>query len=93
MIDWKPIDDEARDGREVLLRRESDGSIYAGYFGLATRTFSAGATTIYPWTILDNTNGVNHIRDGGTCGVTHYADIAALALSPSHQPVTKADQL
>jgi hypothetical protein len=82
MIDWKPIDDDARDGREVLLRRGS--IVYAGYYGLARTAFGAGACTKFPWTILDNTNGVNNIRDGGEHGVTHYADIAELANSPSH---------
>ena len=80
-MNWKPIDDKARDGREVLLRREADGNVYAGYYGLATPVFGAGASTNYPWTILDSTNGVNHIREGGATGVTHYADIADFALT------------
>jgi hypothetical protein len=77
--EWCPIDDAARDGREVLLRRMPDGPIYAGYYGLASMAFGAGASTNYPWTVLDNTNGVNHLRDGGERGVTHYAALQSSA--------------
>lgn len=75
MIEWKPIDADARDGREILLRCGDAGPVYMGYFGLAPLAFGAGASTMYPWTILDNTNGVNHVKDGGEHGVTHYAEI------------------
>lgn len=75
MLEWKPVDADARDGREILLRRLPGGAIYMGYFGLAPLTFGAGASTMYPWTVLDNTNGVNHVRDGGDHGITHYAEI------------------
>lgn len=78
---WQPIDDKARDGREVLLRRDVDGAVFAGYYGLAPLAHGAGASTNYPWTILDNTNGVNHIADGGKIGVTHYRALSSEASS------------
>ena len=80
---WKPIDDEARDGREVLLRHGQTGNVYVGYYGLAPMAFGAGASKNFPWTILDNTNGVNHIRDGGEFGVTHYVEINEAASVPT----------
>ncbi len=64
-LDWKPLDDAARDGREVLLKWDSGHQNYvcAAYYGLAQPTAPAGATKGHPWVLLDPTNGVNHLMD------------------------------
>jgi len=67
MLNWSPLDEDARDGRIVLLRIDHGKgigvSIEAAYYGLTTKAATAGATKSYPWVILDETNGVNQQKD------------------------------
>lgn len=60
-MNWKPIDDDAKDGRELLIR-DRNGIVHAGYYGVGRLAYGAGASANWPWTILDHTNGVNHLR-------------------------------
>lgn len=78
-LNWTPLDDDARDGREVLLKWNSGHAEYvaAAYFGMAQRTTPAGATKLHPWVILDCTNGVNHMLDSPA--IVGYVDLKDIA--------------
>lgn len=79
MLNWKPLDDDARDGREVLLRWNSghDYRVMVAYYGLAQRTVGVGATKRHPWVMLDPTNGVNHQMDDES--LVGYVDLKDLS--------------
>jgi hypothetical protein len=79
---WREIDEAAKSGDVFLLRHglADEGSIYAGYYGMAQKTMGCGADAKFPWVFLDPTNGVNHMRDGDT-GFTHYRHLASQAPS------------
>lgn len=73
MDEWKPIDDDARDGRVILVTKKPSGETYAAYYGMANKTTGAGiATKTYPWVFLDPTNGLNGL---GADGPTHYREL------------------
>lgn len=65
MLNWKPLDDTARDGRDILLRvwTGHDHRVEAAYYGLAQHAVGVGATKKHPWVLLDPANGVNHRLD------------------------------
>lgn len=78
-VTWKPLDDDARDGREVLLRTNNGHGfgVLAAYYGLAQRAHGVGATRKHPWVMLDGTNGVNHrIDDESIVGYVALDDLA-----------------
>jgi len=68
---WKPIDDQAKSGDVVLIRKAPHGETYAAFYGLAEKTVGCGATKKFPWVFLDPTNGLNQIADAPN-GVTEY---------------------
>lgn len=77
-MDWNPIETAPRNGDVVLLT--AGGKVYAAYWNLAPKAF--GADKKYPWTLLDETNGLNGWEDG-KYGPTHWA--------PLPTPPTPAD--
>lgn len=80
---WQPIETAPKDGQIILL-----GSVGSeprpAYWGLAFRSYGAGADAKFPWTFLDNTNGVNHLSDDAT-GASHWMPL------PAPPPVAETD--
>jgi hypothetical protein len=70
-VKWERIETAPKDGTIVLIGR-SDGQVYAAYWGLSQRVAATGASDRFPWVILDETNVVNHLSNGGV-GATHWA--------------------
>jgi hypothetical protein len=72
---WRPIETAPRDGTVILLGNVGSEPRPA-YYGLAPRSFGAGADKRFPWTFLDCTNGVNHCTDD-ELGPTHWMPLPA----------------
>lgn len=79
-MDWKLIDDAARTGDVMLVRKAPYGETYAAFWGLARKTAACGADPDYPWVFLDSTNGTNCVG-----GITHYAPLPQIRRDPGEQ--------
>lgn len=68
--EWQTIETAPKDGDVILLL---DGkNVVAGYWGSAKRTFKGPSDKVFPWVILDETNGLNAMMEGGNSGPTHW---------------------
>ena len=77
---WRTIDTAPKDGTIILLGNIGSEPRPA-YWGLAPSTSGAGANQRFPWTFLDNTNGVNHMSDG-EFGPTHWQPLPTPPVLP-----------
>lgn len=73
MSEWQPIETAPKDGTIILVSDKR--SVSAAYWGLAPRA-SGLVDRNYPWTMLDETNGLNGWMDGPS-GPTHWMPLPA----------------
>jgi hypothetical protein len=70
VFQWQPIETAPKDGTIILLTNHK--GVRAAYWGNAQRVYKAQSDKLFPWVVLDETNGTNAIMDGGAHKPTHW---------------------